>query len=439
LRVNDADASVLKLKIDGVPLAIKPKIDDREIVFPLTRDKDTQASWMKILGSAFDKRKTVTIALEVNDNPVKYRPQPASDESPQAKVDLLPADPASFAIVAKGGKIPDVNLKDTLRIRIDGDTPIDESKVQVRIDGDLLNVTPPRRPSDRELAFPLVRNDKNRPLWSRLLGSPFSEERREVPVSVEVGGKALKYGQLDKDSESPQPRINVVAYNGVLMIAGIIGVVVVIAVSWWFAANTTLIKDSLIPQMRRSDRTFSLGRLQMLVWFCLIFSSFVFIFTVTFDLNSITPESFILMGISASTALAAVAIERSKTDPDPAKDPIQNARNSMEACGIKTCEQADALFEANGKDPRSKASTIIPGARTPTEPDPTVGQLWAEYEKLIARFRSSGLLKDLVTDVNGPTIHRWQILIWTLVLGAIYIARSMRTSKHRRSARTCLR
>src|SRR5262245_7493340 len=44
LRVTGADASLLKLKIDGVPLAIKPKIDDREIVFPLTRDKDTQAS-----------------------------------------------------------------------------------------------------------------------------------------------------------------------------------------------------------------------------------------------------------------------------------------------------------------------------------------------------------------------------------------------------------
>ena len=29
-------------------------------------------------------------------------------------------------------------------------------------------------------------------------------------------------------------------------------------------------------------------------------------------------------------------------------------------------------------------------------------------------------MRDLVNDVNGPTIHRWQILIWTLVFGGIY-------------------
>lgn len=53
--------------------------------------------------------------------------------------------------------------------------------------------------------------------------------------------------------------------------------------------------------------------------------------------------------------------------------------------------------------------------------NPTVGELWTKYEQQIANFRSAGLLQDLVNDMNGPTLHRWQILIWTAVLAAIYV------------------
>jgi hypothetical protein len=68
------------------------------------------------------------------------------------------------------------------------------------------------------------------------------------------------------------------------------------------------------------------------------------------------------------------------------------------------------------------AADIIPGALLAGIATPTVGQIWTEYNKQIAGFRSEGLLRDLVNDVNGPTIHRWQILIWAAVLAAIYVA-----------------
>jgi hypothetical protein len=328
------------------------------------------------------------------------------------------AEPTSFTVLtSQKGELPKVTLKGELRTRIDGDTPLEESKTQLRIDGELLNVSP-RKLEGRELVFPLVRNDKNRSLWSRLLGSPFSE-RGPVPVSVEVGGKLLKYTESPKDDEAPKPNINVISYNGGLMTAGIVGVLLIVLASLWFAARTTLIRDTLFPQIRLSDRSFSLGRLQMLVWFCVIISSFVFIFVVTFDLNSITPESFILMGISASTALASVAIERSKTDPT--KDPVENARVVIESLGIKTSDEADALFKANALDPTKPAAAVIPDAKIAGTANPTVGDLWSKYDQQIADFRSRGLLQDLVNDRNGPTIHRWQILIWTAVLAAIYV------------------
>jgi len=41
----------------------------------------------------------------------------------------------------------------------------------------------------------------------------------------------------------------------------------------------------------------------------------------------------------------------------------------------------------------------------------------------------SSFLVDLLTDVNGVTLHRFQMLIWTLVLGVIYVIAVLRTHK----------
>jgi hypothetical protein len=52
------------------------------------------------------------------------------------------AEPTSFAVLtSQKGELPKVTLKGELRTRIDGDTPLEESKIQLRIDGELLNVS----------------------------------------------------------------------------------------------------------------------------------------------------------------------------------------------------------------------------------------------------------------------------------------------------------
>lgn len=37
------------------------------------------------------------------------------------------------------------------------------------------------------------------------------------------------------------------------------------------------------------------------------------------------------------------------------------------------------------------------------------------------------LLNDLLTDVNGVTIHRFQMLMWTVILGILYVISASRT------------
>lgn len=340
-------------------------------------------------------------------------------------------EPTKFAVLTpQPGLLPTVGLNDEVRVRIDGDAAIQPSKIQLRLDGWPLGVEPRVRPDQRELIFRLARLDSNRAMWSRLLGNPFGRDRiTAVPVSVEIDGKALSWNrpQPQQSDEAPKPKINLIVYNSGLMTLGILVSLLVALLVALGCAYTTMMRDTLIPQIRLSDRPYSLGRLQMVVWFCLILTSFLFIFAVTLDLNSITPESFVLLGISGTTALAAVAIDQNKNSP------VAQIQRNLEAMGIKTCSDADRLYTeaVTNKKGSEKAQTIIPGAnipansssRLPASADPTIAEMWTKYRAEIRDLVSSGFLNDLVNDVNGPTIHRWQILIWTLILGAIYLAR----------------
>jgi hypothetical protein len=317
-------------------------------------------------------------------------------------------------------KAPQVGLNDDLRIRVDAGTTAQLATIQIRLDGALLNVVPdaePRiAPDTREVIFRLEKNDMNRPMWSRLLGRPFaSGPVRTVPISAEIAGKPLTWTNLGKADEAPAPEIALRIYDPGWMTLGIAVVLTVWVVTFLSCARTTMMRDSAIPQILLTRRPYSLGRFQMAVWFGLIFASFLFIYAVTFDTNSITPESFVLLGISGATALVSVAIDQSKNQS------ATQIQQNLDAMGIKTCAEAEKLFQTVvvNKTPNVPASTIIPGANIPANPAtgaagklaPTAGEMWAEYEAQTKDFTSTGFLKDLVNDVNGPTIHRWQILI----------------------------
>ena len=339
------------------------------------------------------------------------------------------AETTKFAILTtQANSLPTVGLNDEVHIRLDGETAVQPNTIQLRLDGWPLLVEPRVRPDRGELIFGLVRLDTNRSMWSHLLGNPFGRGRiTAVPISVEMDGRPLTWNQQHLSDEAPEPKINLIVYSSPLMTLGIIVSLFVGAVVAFACSRTTMMRDTLIPQIRLSDRPYSLGRFQMIVWFCLILISFLFIFAVTLDLNSITPESFVLLGISGTTALAAVAIDQNKNSP------IAQTQRNLDAMGIKTCNDADIIYTeaVKNKNENAKAQTIIPGAnilpnsvsRLPANADPTIKEMWTEYKAQIKDFVSSGFLNDLVNDVNGPTIHRWQILIWTLILGGIYLAR----------------
>jgi hypothetical protein len=313
-------------------------------------------------------------------------------------------DPTAFSLLTEAkGLQPETGLNGVVRLQLDGTDAVDMSKLQLSLGDSALGVAPEWRSDGRVAVFSLQRTKENRALWVKLLGAPFDHERiLPVAIHLDYAGKPLAF-RYDPDAsgdflQAPLPRIGLVTYNSGCMALGLIAAVIVAAIILMGCWKTTMMRDGPIPQMLKEDRPYSLGRFQMAVWFCLVFASFIFILVTTSDFGSITAQTFVLLGISGATALGSIAIEQSKDSPSG------KAEQALSDMGLKTREDVEALQKIPDADRTGQQK-----------------QLWAVYEATIKDFRTGGILNDLVTDVNGPTIHRWQILIWTLTLGVIYL------------------
>jgi hypothetical protein len=133
-------------------------------------------------------------------------------------------------------------------------------------------------------------------------------------------------------------------------------------------------------------RPYSLAQSQMTWWFCLIVASYVYIAIATGAINEIlTPQSLILIGIGTGTALGASIIEQSK-DKDPKIVQLTALTNQINALGL---------------------------AATP--------DLKSAQKVLADQLKSEGFFRDVLSDVDGISLHRFQAVVWTVVLGAFFV------------------
>ncbi|WP_321964236.1 hypothetical protein [Paraburkholderia sp. J7] len=326
----------------------------------------------------------------------------------------MSAAPTRFSI-ASDYQNPLLSLDSKIAIQLlDGDEPEDCRSIVLLINkSSKLSPTCALAPS-RQVLFTFTRNGENQNDWQDILGRPFSQNRvTKLPLAIQIDHKELEF--IDGKNPNSNPTITFQRYSIPGMILGTFAVFLVAFITVMCARKTVMIRDTVIPQMRRPERPYSLGRVQMAFWFCLIFSSFIFILTITGDLNSLNPESFTLLGLSSATALGAVAIDQTKNGP------IANIEAAVLAIGLTLSSEVEELY-TKAMDPvlaAGQAVQTIPNAPA----NSTYATLWATYQSKIAPIKSQGFIRDLVNDVNGPTIYRWQIMAWTLVLGVIYVGK----------------
>lgn len=285
------------------------------------------------------------------------------------------------------------------------------------------------------LVFKLKRTNDSKDLWTELLGSP---TKSHIPVSVSLGvrddnGKVSQPTVVGK-LEYATFRLQVFAWWRLALAALIVGFVLFVLYGR-ISKNTTL-RDSLLPQIEPFRQSYSLARWQMAFWFTLIFCSFVFLFFLTWDYNTISAQALTLMGISGGTALAAVAVDVVKDSPADA------ANRGLRALGLNTHEDVIRLKQditdrtATLAAAQHQLAALAPPPRAKPNPqwnalNHSILHLQTEilgrqgilrtYEDKTRPFLTQGWYKDLTTDLNGTAIHRLQVFCWTWVLGVVYL------------------
>ncbi len=249
-----------------------------------------------------------------------------------------------------------------------------------------------------DVRFRLGRDAGNRDAWRSLLG-PFRVHPREVTVGVGLAGGPELPGSSD----------TALAFQAVRekLFWGFLALIAALLVLFFFVPmpGGGRLTDSLRDRQAQVDpgqvRPFSLARCQMAWWFFLVLGAYVFLWMVLGDLDTLTGSVLTLMGIGSGTALGAAMIDSNKQ-----------------------AEQAQAQADLAAATATESAAPTIQGVPTvPLEVATAKATAAQKVERLGGAVKkgSRSLLDDLLSDGNGYSFHRFQIVVWTIVLGIIFV------------------
>jgi hypothetical protein len=253
--------------------------------------------------------------------------------------------------------------------------------------------------------FPLKQyqsEDKgNKDAWIDLLGSP-KKDLFLRPTKIEVG---LESGYILTGAVGFMlARIDKFWFwicqiiIGVFLIAGII-----------LAIKSDILRDTG-PMPENAKKPWSLARCQMAFWFFLVTISFLFIWLVTGALDTITDSVLGLMGIGSGTALGAALI-------DASEDKFEKI-NKLKAQREKLQAEWEALSEkSKAAQPENFQLLKINQA----ELDAELKRVNEQIENINTPKKTEGFFIDLVSGPSGVTLHRFQMVVWTVILGIIFV------------------
>ncbi len=254
------------------------------------------------------------------------------------------------------------------------------------------------RPIDQatsDFVFRLERTDTNQDLWTRLLEAPFTEPVSKIHLSVGYEGG----NPLPSRDDAGRMRLRKMEWG----IAAWAWIFVLALVLWYFrhlVKTTDILRNG--PAINKQPQAFSLGRSQMAWWLFIVIVSYVTIWMITGNRDTVSNSTLILIGISGATALGSVAIDATaSTRIKTAIDRLNTEETTLRA-----------QLTAAGTSPELTAAL-----------DDRLAAIQQEKVNLVKAPASVGWLTDVLTDDNGAVaLHRLQVLLWTFVLGVIFLA-----------------
>jgi hypothetical protein len=217
------------------------------------------------------------------------------------------------------------------------------------------------------LEFDLQRNKDSNAAWKILLARP-DDWRRTFQATVGVGDRPRT------DFEGSPLVLEVFSERWLWIFVAILGAGLL--VFWAAAIYTNMLRDTTRPAAAGERRPYSLGRCQMAFWFFLVVATYVLIYLITGDYGALTASALGLIGISSVTALGSIAVDVVNT-----VKPVAPAPAAAPAAAVAAA-------------PANAATAIV---------------------------KALPFFQDLLGTDDGNSLHRLQMMIWTVVLGVIFV------------------
>jgi hypothetical protein len=192
----------------------------------------------------------------------------------------------------------------------------------------------------------------------------------------------------------------------------ILGWLVVLLVATLFlSVRTDLLRDGTDRPPAPARLPYNLGKVQMVFWFYLVITAYLYVWLITGEYDTVTTSVLALIGISAGTGAAALYVDKQKVDAVLAQRASLETQQTALLSRIKELsaaapEPGSLLDQELQQKKNSLAEVQAQLAHAPTPPPPAV---------------TKGFLKDLLSDGEGVGFHRFQMVVWTLVFGIIFV------------------
>ena len=350
--------------------------------------------------------------------------QPESPKPPAAITGLTDTAPVADPNKKHGPGLT-LGLSDDLVVLLDGDAPLVPSDWVLYLDGKALpDLAATAYDSGHGLVYRLQRTADDRAVWTSILGAP-TDTTRPVKVSVArmVDGNESPHLLPPASNASVVFRMNIlwtwwVWFAAVLALGTLFAMGVAIV-------KTPVLRDDVLPQLPWELREFSLGRCQMAFWFALVLVSFLFLWALLWDYNTLTTQALTLMGISAATGLGALAANTTNDDD------LEHAKKALADAKVNSPEDFEVVLNDLAELKAKKKKALVQENK-PNDPDlDEIASLEAriaparKYISLTyqrgdkARYRY--IFNDLINDDNGPALHRLQLVGWTVAVGVVFV------------------
>lgn len=349
-----------------------------------------------------------TAAVASSPTPCGAAPAVAGIITPYPKRTVYVGDSVTIIVCHAGAFLAEAEAREQkVTLFVDG---IDTGNEPIGIDHD-----------SGKVMFALARNEDNKELWKWRIYDPLFEPIRPISIGIGKGGGPPLARLPGANVQVSLDKIWVDA-STYIWIALMIAVVIAIIL---YAMRTDLLREG--PAIGGMRQPFSLARTQMAWWFLLTVVGYMFIWMITGDNDSLPPSLLGLVGISAATAVAAVAITTgskagalrkmledeitaidfslARIDNDLTSNELRIAEATTAARGVATLQEVKAaLNRARDEQEALRARVLV------------------QLSGITSMIATKSLWHDLVMDERGAVaLDRLQIMVWTIVLGGVFL------------------